>query len=303
MPQPPDQERSIIVRNLQKRPYGARVKFHVLSETALGSFERVTVLLDSGQYACIAPNPRKAPWEGGAKFELVLDGFATASGAEVAGRRIVQSLLWTAVELRTPIRLEYGTYEAATVYDRGRSSGIECIAFGSCIPDSRKVLNTIAESFDRFKQPNPTLILSMEIFCAAGLESSQRARFLLYVSALEPLAPVTSLGSDVTAFVEECTALLNGNAKIDSTTKNSLRGRLTQLRDESIRQALRRFLRDIFPDDAEVLSAVDRAYRLRSELIHEGRPVDLDVDLSAESDAICSVLRRVYETMLFGADG
>jgi hypothetical protein len=303
VPNTPEQERSTIVRNLEKRPYGTKVRFQVKTETAFGNFEQVTLLLNSGQYASVVPDVRKAPWEGGARFVLTLNGFATAIAAEIAGKRMVQSLLWTAVKLRTPIRLEYGTYEAATVYERNRSSGIECIAFGVASPNANSVLETIAAAFEYFKEPNPTLALSMEIFCSAGLEASQRATLLLYVSALEPLATVSSLGPTVNVFIEQCSNLLDQSQDIDVAVKRSLRGRLGQLGVESIRQAIRRVVRDVIPDDTEALSVVDRAYTLRSELVHSGRPSDSDVDLAAEAEAICAVLRKIYERMLFEVDG
>jgi hypothetical protein len=92
--------------------------------------------------------------------------------------------------------------------------------------------------------PDQKLLLSMELFCAAGLEPSQRAVFLGLVSALEPLAQTANLGRDVSSFVDECLCALEADPAIPQETKNSLKGRLGQLRGESIRQALLRLVRN-----------------------------------------------------------
>src|SRR5437773_9108871 len=103
-------ERSIIVERREKRPYGVKVWFQVLTAGAVGGVENVSIPLGTGAFITIAPW-KKAPWETGRKFQLTLEGFATAASAEAAGRRLVSSLLWVAVTLDVPLRLEYQSYE------------------------------------------------------------------------------------------------------------------------------------------------------------------------------------------------
>jgi hypothetical protein len=69
------EERSIILLRPEKRPYGVKVHFHVLTAGVLGNVEEVCVSLGTGAFLTIAPR-RKAPWEGGRKFVITLEGFA-----------------------------------------------------------------------------------------------------------------------------------------------------------------------------------------------------------------------------------
>lgn len=81
-------ERSKIVSRPEKRRYGTKLVFQVLSKGFLGNLEHVTILLDDGAYVTLSPE-RQASWEGGQRFSLTLEGFPTASQAEEHGRRLV----------------------------------------------------------------------------------------------------------------------------------------------------------------------------------------------------------------------
>jgi hypothetical protein len=43
---------------------------------------------------------------------------------------------------------------------------------------------------------------------------------------------------------------------------------------------------------------VDEAYALRSQIVHNGVPADLDIDLEHEGQAISRVIRELYSCML-----
>ena len=141
-------------------------------------------------------------------------------------------------------------------------------------------------------------LLSMEIFASSSLEASDRAAFLTAVSALEPLAEDQALGPAVDGFVEICVSSLRATTAIDEQQRASLEGRLNQLRHESIRQALRRFIATKLYDDPGAAETADSAYGLRSELIHNGRLADYDIDLAAETGKISRLLRLIYSRSL-----
>ena len=142
--------------------------------------------------------------------------------------------------------------------------------------------------------PDSGTLLSMEIFCSSSLEASDRAAFLTAVSALEPLVEEQALGQAVDAFVDGCLLSLRAAPSIDQQHRASLEGRLNQLRRESIRQALRRFIATRLPDHPTAPDVADSAYGLRSQLIHSGRLSDYDVDLAAETRKISNLLRLIY---------
>lgn len=290
-------ERAVILGQPQKRPYGVKVRIHLQTAASIGNVENVCVSLNTGAFLSITPT-RTAPWEGGKKYVVTLEGFPTAASAEASGRRLVQALLWMAVSVDAPLRLEYLSYEPASVFERNQSSGFTCEAFGEVGFAPNVVLGELQEAYALLKEPDEKLLLSMEIFCAARLESSQRAVFLALVSALEPLAQEAPLGEAVNQFVAECVNLLKATANIPPDLRASLEGRLKQLRQESIRQALKRLAREALPDQPEVAEAVDEAYALRSQLIHSGVPSDLDIDLERESRSVSAIIRDIYAKLL-----
>ena len=290
-------ERQVILGQPNKRPYGARVRIRLQTAGALGGAEEVCVPLPSGAFLTVEPT-HKAPWEGGRKYVVTLEGFATAAAAEAAGRRLVQALLWMAVSTDAPLKLEYLTYEPASVFERERSSGATCIAYGEVSFAPTVVFAELHDAYALLAEPDEKLLLSMEIFCAARLESSQRATFLALVSALEPLAKEEPLGPAVALFVDECCQQLRASAGIQQELKASLEGRLLQLRQESVRQALRRLVRTALPNQRDASRLIDEAYALRSQLIHNGVPADLDVDLESESQAVSRTIRALYASLL-----
>lgn len=293
----PAEERAIIVGQPNKRPYGAKVRIHLDGGGAIGNVENVSVPLSTGAFLTITP-ARTAPWEGGKKFIVTLEGFPTAAAAEAAGRRLIQALLWMSISTNFPLRFEYQSYEPAAVYERNRSIGLRMEAFGElgCAPEL--ALGELHDAYISLETPDEKLLLSMEIFCAARMESSQRAVFLSVVSALEPLASEASYGEPVNAFVTSCVAQLRKSQEIPSEIRQSIEGRLLQLRQESIRQALKRVVGEILPDDPEAVDIIDDAYNLRSQIIHSGAPADLDIDLEREVNLVSSVIRKIYARRL-----
>lgn len=123
-------ERVVIFGKPEKRPYGAWLKFQVVHVGFLGDMERVSVLLDSGAVASLAPS-RQTSWEGGRRFEFRLEGFATAAAAEAQGRQLSQAILWMAISLNYGVRLSYQTQEPVAVFERLKSSGASVFGEGS----------------------------------------------------------------------------------------------------------------------------------------------------------------------------
>lgn len=294
---PPVEERSLITGQLGKRPYGTRAHVQLQSAALIGHTEGVCLLFHSGAFVTIEPR-QKAPWEGGDKFAFTLEGFPTAAAAEAGGRRLVQSLLWTAVSMNFALRLEYNTYEPTAVFDRTRSGGIRSEGYMTVGWPLGRVLDELYESYAAPEDPDPSTLLSMEIFAGARLEISQRARFLAIVSALEPLADAQSLGPAVTQFVERCVVQLEGDCAIADSVRASLRGQLHHLRTESIRQSILRVVRGALPDNSAAPELIDEAYAIRSQVVHEGRPRDLDLDLEHFGRRVSDVLREIYAARL-----
>jgi hypothetical protein len=194
--------------------------------------------------------------------------------------------------------LEYTSYEPAAVFERNRSVGATVEAYGEVSSAPATVLGEIQDAYATLENADSKVLLSMEIFCAARLESSQRAVFLALVSALEPLASPADLGPEVSSFVGECVKALQSNQVVPTGFKVSLGGRLNQLRTESIRQALRRLAHEALPTNGEAEQIIEYAYSLRSQLVHTGTPADLDVDVEREGRAVSGIIREIYASLL-----
>ena len=137
-------------------------------------------------------------------------------------------------------------------------------------------------------------MLSMELYCAAVLEGNARARFVGVVSALEPLAIQDSLGDRVADFVDESIGRL-ATVDVADDVRQSLAGRVRELKRESVRQALRRLCGQWFPGRRSAWDAIDRAYRLRSQLVHDGVLADADIDLGVVTEKVGAIIRAIYE--------
>lgn len=293
-----DKERKLITLNGQKRPYGAKITFQIQHTFCFGDLINVTLLLDSGAIATITPD-RSASWEGNTRLQVSLEGFATATKAESEGTRFAQALLFSAVSLNIGLRLNYHSQEPAIVFERFPSTGLGLTVYGEGVSgwSQQVVLNEIIGAYNNSLIDN-SFILSMELYCAALLEPYGNARFITLVSALEPIAKQEDLGSSVSSFVDSALMVLSEAKDIETSLIDSLKGRVNLLRKESIRQALKRLSNSWFPNRKDVWQVIDRAYALRSELLHEGKLNDPDIDLFNETILISNILRAIYEKAL-----
>lgn len=288
-------ERALILAKDHRRKYGARLTFQIRREAYIGDLASVTLLLPNGSLATIQPDESfDFELEGGKCYEMTVEGFPTASDAEAAGMQLAQALLLCAVSLDFGLRLSYQSHEPPTIFDRTLSTGFSVLATGYTHWPQEVVLSELWKAIEA-PLKDRRLLLSLELFASAALESNDRARFVMAVSALEPLAMQESLGSEVSSAVDALVQELVKHNAISSDVTESLRGRLLQLKQESVRQALKRHCAKWFPAQTDAWKAIDRAYGLRSELLHEGRPSDLDVLIVEQTQIVSNFLRAIYE--------
>ncbi|MDP1644359.1 MAG: hypothetical protein Q8L71_02505 [Thiobacillus sp.] len=290
---PPLNERRLILARDQRRKYGSRLTFQVQRSVYIGDLENVTLLLPEGTLATIQPG-QLLESEGGKRYEMEIVGFPTASEAESAGMQMAQALLLCAISLDFGLRLSYHSHEPPAVFDRTVSTGAFMSAEAYSSWPQQIVLNEFEKALAAPLRDR-RLLLSMELFAAAALESNDRARFVMAVSALEPLAEQQPMEPEVSNAVDALCIQLDADASVPENLRQSVRGRLLQLKSESVRQALKRLCGRWFPSDPNAWTHIDRAYALRSELLHEGRPHDLDILLHEETRSIANYLRRIYQ--------
>jgi len=290
---PPPVEREIILARDHRRRYGARLTFRTLHPHHIGALANVTFLLPDGTIGRIRPDNRPS-WEPGSGYELEVEGFATAAEAEEAGMRSAQALLLTALDLDFGVRLVYTNHHPAAVFDRTVSAGDAMAALGVTHWDESIVLERIVDGY-QVPLGDRKLTMSMELLASSYLEVNDRTRFIMAVSALEPLATAQPLGPEIDAFVERIVADFRADAAIPAPIRASLEGRLNQLRRESIRQSLLRLCDRWFPGNRDAFQYIDYVYRLRSEILHEGAVTDPDILLSHELPKVRRHVRHIYE--------
>ncbi|MBW4576954.1 MAG: hypothetical protein KME08_16900 [Aphanothece sp. CMT-3BRIN-NPC111] len=289
--------RHLIKERPDRRPYGSKVEILLGNAHQFGLYKESTLFLGNNLIIRLIPheNEKKEVQ----KFTATIEGFATASEAEQAGLRFAMSVLWTAISLKFPLRLEYHTPLPCVVYDRTPRSGQFCgmgtPTISMTIPESL-VVEMLEQIFTSDVKVDQKLLVSMELFAAARLEATERARFIGLVSALEPLAEQKKLEQPaLLAIVEDTLKNVRESVDIPDNIKPSLEGRIRELTRESVSQAINRLIGINLPGDETALDIVREAYGIRSKILHEG---STDADLREKSSEIEDVIRSLYSAIV-----
>lgn len=105
--------------------------------------------------------------------------------------------------------------------------------------------------------------MAMEIFAAARLETTERAKFVGIVSILEPIAVQERYeNEELTSLLEDFKKKLDSSG-LDPSLKASLRGRIDQLTLESVTRAIRTLIKESLPEDSDAVEIIEEAYNLR----------------------------------------
>lgn len=274
-----------------------RISFEVERSSYMGEIDQVTMLLANGKNATLVRRSKSVSEEPNALYSIDVEGFSTAAEAELAGMITAQSLLFSAVSLNFGLRLLYEGHEPPLVRDRtltrsGSHVGVSC-SFNKRWP-GEVVASELIESMQH-EQRDRLVLLALELFASSSLERTPSARFLKAVSAFEPLASQENLAPEVATFVDKVLLDLRGNRSIPDDLRPSLEGRIKDLKRESVGQALRLLCSKWFPGDLRAKKDIELAYGIRSKILHNGRPANLDVDLDREYQIIASYLRNIFE--------
>lgn len=290
--------RLIIYDSTNQLPYGAQVAV-ILDETDNFDFAgEASLLLDDKQSIVrVVPCREKIHYNGriSQKLDLYVEWFATAEEAEEKKSKLLLALLWAAISRKHPLLLDYQT---SLIYDRtqhgGTIGGVSAqlhLKMNSC-----RLVELVNEIFsDENIEVEEKLLVSMELFTSARLETSDRAKFVGLVSALEPLAQPEHYANQeleklVNSFVKQLT-----DTSIPDKIKRSVEGRIRDLKKESISQAMQRIVQESIPANEKAVSMIKDAYNIRSTILHEG---STDADLEQKSNEIENIIRQIYSHRL-----
>lgn len=295
------EEVKVIAESPKRRPYASKISLILGEGLEYGFDGEACLLIDTNYIVRVRPEKEKINEKGKVlqKLTATIEGFDTAGKAEQMGLKLSLALLWTAVSKKWNLKLDYHTPQPCMVFDRTQSTGGLRITGHGTIhvrSSASKVSELINEVLSKEMEFNPKLLISMELFASARLESTERAKFIGLVSALEPLAVQESYDNeDVDNLISSFISKINEAKTIPENIRSSLIGRASSLSSESISQAIARFVGKYFPENTKIIKSVKEAYDIRSSILHEGT---FDADLDEKGKFLEDAIRHIYSQIL-----
>ncbi len=295
-----EREQVIIATSPNRRPYGVRLAVLLDAGTKFNIQGDCALLVSQNYIIRLVPNvskPSTLHLPNQQCCDVLVEGFATAGEAEEAGLKVALGLLWGAVSRQFAARLLYTTPLPCTVYDRTKSKGL--VLTGACSFEVGFGISGITEPLQNIisytSSVDLKLLIAMDLFTSSRLEATMRSKFVGMVSSLEPLAEQQKyqnpeLDKLLLSFKHELES-----SKIPIEIINSLKNRIDLLRTESVSTAIRRLVRQLFPDDPECSEIIDEAYGIRSRILHDG---ETDSDLELKGREVEAVIRRIFEEII-----
>lgn len=268
-------EREIITKFPQNRPY--------LSEFTI-QLERGTNFPFDGDCSLLTNNDQIIKFikivdkknSGHQNWKIVVDSFKTAVLAEKYGVKMVLGILWASIQNSYGIKLIHNSALPCLVKYKTSSRGFNFKAEITVVQSIDGIIDPINEILSINNDISSKLLAACELFAAARNETTDRARFVGLVSSLEPLCEQTiyevdSLNTLLSSFEKQISEIqIESNTEFDEKIKNSLIGRIQQLKRESVNQAIKRTIENYFPGDKEISETVIESYNIRSKVLHEG---------------------------------
>lgn len=233
-------------------------------------------------------------------WEVTLFAFETKEEAERMGPKMVLAILWNAVTHRYGVRLAYTTPPPYDVVDRrpggSTSSGELLIDITRNYDNLEQTIRDVMSSTIEINKINKKMLLSMELFTSARLETTEPSRFIGLIMSLEALAEQIKYDEKIRNRIKTLKKKLDSYRSIDSKTKSSIGNRLlNDLSKESITQSIVNLIEKHLPDENGAVKKIKEAYDIRSKLVHKGTT---DADLPKMNDEVREIIRKLYASKL-----
>jgi hypothetical protein len=233
---------------------------------------------------------------GATGYRLTINATQTAREAEDLGTKLAYALLCVAIERNWGMALSWPDSPLpCRVIDRTASTGFTSQGFGSVTSHlaAAEFVRALDDAFTRHSEVPYSLLLSMELCASSRLESNNRSRLIILVSAFEALAKQRDLSRELGPTVIKLKSIVKASSLEDDGLKSSLIGQIEALKRESVRRAVRRLLADagLSQEDRQFF---DMAYQARSKIVHEGQRVPV---LAAMNGRLNALLKVVYRTI------
>lgn len=282
--------------------WATKVDFTLNSRGGLKDLDNANVSLLWNQDYILTLETRKIHPQlegaGATGYRLIIDAADTACGAENLGSKLAYALLTVAIEKHWGMSLSWPDSPLpCRVIDRTVSKGISVQGFGSVTShvEIPEFISVLEKSFERHSKVPYSLLLSMELCASSRVESNNRSKLIMLVSALEALSKQHDLSSEVQPLINDLISVVNNYDFGDDSLRQSISGQIKGLKRESIRRAIRRLLIDL-KMNKEDREFIDEAYQTRSDIVHEGQRVP---ELDAMNNRLDSLLRSIYASDIF----
>lgn len=297
-------EINVITNSPKRRPYASKITM-VLEEGREYGFDGETCALFEGDFIVRIKPEKENPKNDSKKLQQIttfIEGFKTAKEAEEMGLRLTLALLWTAISRKCHLKLKYHTPFPCIVFDRTQNKDgirMSTLASYTVSTNANKIIELMIPLLlkqDVLDDQFYRLLISMELFTSARLESTARAKFIGLVSSLEPLAIQEDFNNkELDDAISSFKTRINAIASLTDEEKNSIKGRVEHLNKESVSQSILRFVKKHFAQKSEITKVVKEAYDIRSNILHHG---NLDYDLEEKRNELEEIMRQIYSKLL-----
>ncbi|MBF0233817.1 MAG: hypothetical protein HQK65_12380 [Desulfamplus sp.] len=288
-----ENNRTVIDSSKNRRPYGAKLTLLIEDDREFKIDAECSLLVSPNIIIRIKP-ANDATYLTKRCWDVYVEGFATAGEAEKCGLKVALGLLWGAFQNKFSARLLYHTPLPCVVYDRTASKGLTFSGHCTCLLSYavKNIVKPLDEIVSSKNDLDQRLLVAIEIFTGAKMQTTERSKFVNLVSAIEPLAFQQKYeNSELHSLISDFKSKLD-LSDIEPSIKVSLKGRIEQLKVESVSKAIRRIIKEKLPNDKYSLEVIEEAYGLRSKILHEG---STDADLQQKSNEVENVIRLLIE--------
>jgi hypothetical protein len=140
--------------------------------------------------------------------------------------------------------------------------------------------NDFRGDFPEIDTVNPKLVVSIELYLLSLLNTDERTRFVTQVTAIEALLERSKEGARLIELVQKLKAVLATFCDPNSDEAVIVKNALGRAKQESITKAGKRLVNELLGSkDYEGIPAAtlfDRMYEVRSQIVHNGLPKQLD---------------------------
>lgn len=247
-------------------------------------------------------------------------GFRSKEGAEACGKRIKNSILICGPILR--MGFDVGKDKASFFLGedfkiRGKELGYQLIDdvhglcfFQECLKvrvcgggasvimgfPSKKFIEEFKNVYKTNQNLNDKQTLSLELYNMSYFETSQRARFITLISAIECLCDRERRSDNAFKHIESL-AEMTRKSNLATNEKKSFLNNISNLKTESISESCKKLVKTCLGVEYE--AEFNKYYKIRSQMSHKGTP-GKGINIISEISSLEAFTSKLFIALIFG---